>query len=32
MTSRQHEAGMYRGLVAWAITDISLLALMWPAC
>ncbi|HWQ09167.1 MAG TPA: UbiA family prenyltransferase [Holophaga sp.] len=32
MTSRQHEAGMYRGLAAWAITDISLLALMWPAC
>jgi 4-hydroxybenzoate polyprenyltransferase len=27
---RQHEAGMYRALAAWAITDISLLALMWP--
>lgn len=29
-TDRQHEAGMYRGLVAWAVTDLSLLALMWP--
>jgi 1,4-dihydroxy-2-naphthoate octaprenyltransferase len=29
-TSHQHEAGMYRGLVAWAITDVSLLILMWP--
>jgi len=29
-TDRQHEAGMYRGLAAWAITDLSLLALMWP--
>jgi len=26
----QHENGMYRGLVAWAITDILLLILMWP--
>ena len=26
----QHEAGMYRALAAWAITDISLLVLMWP--
>ena len=26
----QHEAGMYRGLVAWAITDVSLLFLLWP--
>jgi lycopene elongase/hydratase (dihydrobisanhydrobacterioruberin-forming) len=26
----QHEAGMYRGLVAWAITDLSLLFLLWP--
>jgi 4-hydroxybenzoate polyprenyltransferase len=31
MTPRQHEAGMYRGLVAWAITDVSLLVLLWPA-
>ncbi|MFN8009879.1 MAG: UbiA family prenyltransferase [Holophagaceae bacterium] len=29
-TDAQHEAGMYRGLVAWAITDLSLLALLWP--
>jgi 4-hydroxybenzoate polyprenyltransferase len=28
-TDAQHEAGMYRGLVAWAITDLSLLALLW---
>ncbi len=28
-TDAQHEAGMYRGLVAWAITDVSLLALLW---
>jgi 4-hydroxybenzoate polyprenyltransferase len=28
---RQHEAGMYRGRVAWAITDVSLLVLLWPA-
>jgi hypothetical protein len=26
----RHEAGMYRALAAWAITDISLLALLWP--
>ncbi len=26
----QHEAGMYRGLVAWAVTDLSLLILLWP--
>jgi len=29
-TPHQHEAGMYRGLVAWAITDVSLLILLWP--
>ena len=29
-TPHQHEAGMYRGLAAWAITDISILALLWP--
>jgi lycopene elongase/hydratase (dihydrobisanhydrobacterioruberin-forming) len=29
---KQHEAGMYRALVAWAVTDISLLFLMWPTC
>ena len=29
-TPRQHEAGMYRGLAAWAITDLSILALLWP--
>lgn len=28
-TDAQHEAGMYRGLVAWAVTDLSLLALLW---
>ncbi|HJV48587.1 MAG TPA: UbiA family prenyltransferase [Geothrix sp.] len=26
----QHEAGMYWGLGAWAVTDLSLLALLWP--
>jgi len=26
----QHQSGMYRALVAWAVTDISLLALLWP--
>ena len=29
-TPAQHEAGMYRGLAAWAITDLSILALLWP--
>lgn len=29
-TDRQHEAGMYRGLMAWALTDLSLLVLLWP--
>jgi len=29
-TPHQHEAGMYRGLAAWAVTDVSLLILMWP--
>lgn len=29
-TDRQHEAGMYWGLAAWATTDLSLLALLWP--
>ena len=29
-TDHQHETGMYRGLGAWAITDLSLLALLWP--
>ncbi len=26
----RHEAGMYWGLGAWAVTDLSLLALLWP--
>jgi 1,4-dihydroxy-2-naphthoate octaprenyltransferase len=30
LSPRQHEAGMYRGLIAWAITDISLLLMLWP--
>jgi lycopene elongase/hydratase (dihydrobisanhydrobacterioruberin-forming) len=29
-SARQHEAGMYQGLIAWAITDVSLLAMLWP--
>ncbi len=29
-TPKQAEAGMYRGLWAWAITDLSLLLLLWP--
>ena len=30
MTDRQHEAGMYWGLGAWAVTDLSILGLLWP--
>lgn len=30
MTDPEHEKGMYRALAAWAITDISVLILMWP--
>jgi 4-hydroxybenzoate polyprenyltransferase len=30
MTDGQHEAGMYWGLGAWAITDLSILVLLWP--
>lgn len=29
-TQHQHENGMYRGLAAWAVTDILVLILMWP--
>ena len=29
-TDPQHENGMYWGLGAWAITDLSLLVLLWP--
>jgi 4-hydroxybenzoate polyprenyltransferase len=29
-TDRQQERGMYLGLGAWAITDLSLLVLLWP--
>ncbi|HJW73484.1 MAG TPA: UbiA family prenyltransferase [Geothrix sp.] len=29
-TDAQHEAGMYWGLGAWAVTDLSLLIIMWP--
>jgi 1,4-dihydroxy-2-naphthoate octaprenyltransferase len=29
-TPHQHENGMYRTLAAWAITDLSLLILLWP--
>jgi len=29
-TDHQHEQGMYWGLGAWAVTDLSLLALLWP--
>jgi 4-hydroxybenzoate polyprenyltransferase len=29
-TDARHEAGMYWGLGAWAVTDLSLLALLWP--
>nr|WP_306672327.1 UbiA family prenyltransferase [Geothrix fuzhouensis] len=29
-TDRRHETGMYWGLGAWAVTDLSLLALLWP--
>ncbi|BDU76827.1 UbiA family prenyltransferase [Mesoterricola sediminis] len=31
LTAHQHEAGMYRCLAAWAITDVSVLILLWPA-
>ena len=29
-TPKKHETGMYKALAAWAVTDISLLVLMWP--
>ena len=29
-TVHQHENGMYRCLAAWAITDVSILILLWP--
>ncbi len=29
-TQAQHEKGMYRCLMAWAITDVSILLLLWP--
>jgi lycopene elongase/hydratase (dihydrobisanhydrobacterioruberin-forming) len=29
-TDHRHETGMYWGLGAWAVTDLSLLALLWP--
>jgi 4-hydroxybenzoate polyprenyltransferase len=29
-TPARHQAGMYRALAAWAITDLSVLALLWP--
>jgi 4-hydroxybenzoate polyprenyltransferase len=29
-TPRQHQNGMYRTLAAWAVTDLSLLILLWP--
>ena len=29
-TPKQHMNGMYRSLAAWAITDVSLLILLWP--
>ncbi len=30
VSAQQAEAGMYRGLAAWAITDVSVLVLLWP--
>jgi 4-hydroxybenzoate polyprenyltransferase len=29
-TDARHEKGMYWGLGAWAVTDVSLLGLLWP--
>jgi 1,4-dihydroxy-2-naphthoate octaprenyltransferase len=29
-TDHRHEAGMYWGLAAWAVTDLSILVLLWP--
>ncbi|MFZ1614473.1 MAG: UbiA family prenyltransferase [Holophaga sp.] len=29
-TPKKHEAGMYKALAAWAVSDISLLMLLWP--
>jgi len=29
-SDHRHETGMYWGLGAWAVTDLSLLALLWP--
>lgn len=30
LNPHQHEQGMYRCLAAWAVTDLSVLALLWP--
>ncbi len=30
VSPQQAESGMYRGLIAWAITDLSVLVLLWP--
>ena len=30
MPQQRHEAGMYWALAAWAVTDLSLLILLWP--
>jgi chlorophyll synthase len=30
MTPQEHEKGMYRCLAAWAVTDLSILLLLWP--
>ena len=30
MTQKQHAAGMYWALGAWAVTDVTLLVLLWP--
>lgn len=29
-SDKRHETGMYLGLGAWAVTDLSLLVLLWP--
>ncbi|HEU4952713.1 MAG TPA: UbiA family prenyltransferase [Holophagaceae bacterium] len=30
MSDAEHESGMYRALAAWAVTDLSVLILLWP--
>ncbi|MCE1228096.1 MAG: UbiA family prenyltransferase [Firmicutes bacterium] len=31
-SASRHEKGMYHALAAWAVTDLTLLILLWPQC